>query len=538
MNFSFPQLFSSYLSLQVLLILAFLMLSMFSVLVTRLHLRWGSQSELNLHYFVLTSVLGLTVLQVFIPAPSIFEPVARVWSASTIKNFDQEFLVQSQKSTFVSFGNLKNLGVLDTEKMASSAAALLLSILISAISFFTRELWRLSRLRQGSYLIRRLGRVHIYVCDRIQVPFSFRSFSAANVLLPSSLVQQKEAYQIAIWHELQHHRNGDTVWIYILWAFKFLCPLNPAIYFWNRWVTETQEFACDENLVDHKKVDSRVYASCLLEVAKSALCQRSQPVCATGLSFLVKGNLLKRRIEKMSIQKIKNKKAFSQFLVKLGFVSLLASTAFAAKNLVQDRRISMAKAQEMAKSVPANQEFPIVINDLVLKQLNRFIGTPEGREYMRNSLQRMENYRSAIDGKIQEYNVPEELIAIPIIESGYQNLEERNQHGWGAGLWMFIKSTARVYGLKINDQIDQRLNVDLETDAAMRYLKSNYLRFKDWHLAILAYNVGENSVRQAMDKTGYQDAWSLIRNGYENDRDYLPKVMAAILIKNNPESIQ
>ena len=103
---------------------------------------------------------------------------------------------------------------------------------------------------------------------------------------------------------------------------------------------------------------------------------------------------------------------------------------------------------------------------------------------------------------------------------------------------MFIAPTARVYGLKVNAQVDERLNVDLLTDAAFRYLQSNYLRFKDWQLATLAYNVGENNLQTAIDKTGSRDAWSIIRRGFENDRDYLPRVVAAILIMKNPDSVK
>jgi len=211
-------------------------------------------------------------------------------------------------------------------------------------------------------------------------------------------------------------------------------------------------------------------------------------------------------------------------------------TAWAAKNLVQDRRVSMAQAQVMLKNAQSKSGFPVVVNDLVLKQLNRYIGTPEGREYMRASLQRMESYRSLVEGKIKQYGAPEELMAVPIVESGYQNLKENGKAGRGAGLWMFIKPTAHRFGLSV-DSPDQRLNESLLTDAAMRYLLSNYLRFNDWPLAVLGYNVGEQGVEDAMEDTGARDAWTLIRGGHENDRDYLPSVMAAILIMRNPQSV-
>ena len=68
----------------------------------------------------------------------------------------------------------------------------------------------------------------------------------------------------------------------------------------------------------------------------------------------------------------------------------------------------------------------------------------------------------------------------------------------------------------------------------MRYLKSAHLQFKDWELAILAYNAGFNAIEKGILKTGSRNAWDLIRSGYDNDQDYLAKVTAIVLIMKNP----
>jgi beta-lactamase regulating signal transducer with metallopeptidase domain len=69
-----------------------------------------------------------------------------------------------------------------------------------------------------------------------------------------------------------------------------VCVLNPAIYFWNRWIYEIQEFACDEALIGRRRVNSQAYARCLVEVAQTAIVQKKRaPVCATGLTFLEPG---------------------------------------------------------------------------------------------------------------------------------------------------------------------------------------------------------------------------------------------------------
>ncbi len=103
---------------------------------------------------------------------------------------------------------------------------------------------------------------------------------------------------------------------------------------------------------------------------------------------------------------------------------------------------------------------------------------------------------------------------------------------------MFLAQTARDYGLRVDEQVDERLNAELLTDAAMRYLKGGKLKFNDWALSVLAFNIGDAKVLEGIETTGSRDPWVLVRKGYENDKDYLAKVMAAILILRNPESIE
>jgi hypothetical protein len=80
--------------------------------------------------------------------------------------------------------------------------------------------------------------------------------------------------------------------------------------------------------------------------------------------------------------------------------------------------------------------------------------------------------------------------------------------------------------------------VELSTDAAMRVLLANKLRFNDWRLSVLAYNAGASRVQGGIEATGSRDTWILIRSGHEGDKDYLPRLMAAILIMRNPEYVQ
>jgi membrane-bound lytic murein transglycosylase D len=145
----------------------------------------------------------------------------------------------------------------------------------------------------------------------------------------------------------------------------------------------------------------------------------------------------------------------------------------------------------------------------------------------------MEQFKKRISKEIKKQNLPVELMAIPVIESGYQNIHSAG--GTGSGLWSLISSTAIAKGLTVNEKKDERLHIEKSTEVALEYLKSNYKMLKDWQLAILAYNMGESKVRLGVVETNSRDAWVLINKGFENDEGYLAKVMAVVIIMKNPD---
>ena len=219
-------------------------------------------------------------------------------------------------------------------------------------------------------------------------------------------------------------------------------------------------------------------------------------------------------------------------------VALFSALAFAAGKPIADRRISAAEAQRLATIARADSAFPIEMNERVLKQLNLLLGTPDGREHLRASLDRMSDYQSMILARVERNHLPRELLAVPLVEAGYRNLPQGPNPRNGAGLWMFIEATARRVGLIVNSAEDQRLDEARATDAAVRVLSSLHAKFNDWGLALLAYNAGEWRVARGIRDTGSRDAWTLANSGYENDADYLARVTAAIVIIKNPAVLQ
>lgn len=480
------------------------------------------RQQLRLNYAIVTLAFAAWIAQPLLPSAT-YQPLpsVNVWAAPTLKAFDQKPVAATVASAPA-----------PADHAFLFVVGLGLGALLVALWWTARDLLRLLRLARGAFEIRRLGRVRILASEGVAVPFSFRRPGAACVVVPFGLLSRPRELKLVLQHELQHHRQRDTLWAYPLFVINSISFFNPLVRAWMAWIGEVQEFACDEALLDVKRADPREYASCLYRAAQTAFGPNSQPVCATGLLFGRRRKLTSRRIQYMFSQ---NKSA-SRWLRPFALVAttfVLGGTAYASKDWIQDRRITGAQAEEMAAVARKRSDFPVVVNPAVVRALNRYLGTAEGRKFIDDGIRRLESHRQLVTDKIRTYGHPAELMAVPLIESGYENLPPNNKVGYGAGLWMFIASTARNFGLRVDRKADQRLDVTLESDAAMRYLGANYLRFGDWALALLAYNVGESRVQECIDTMGTRDAWALIDKGCEGDRDYLARVMAGVLILAN-----
>jgi membrane-bound lytic murein transglycosylase D len=180
-----------------------------------------------------------------------------------------------------------------------------------------------------------------------------------------------------------------------------------------------------------------------------------------------------------------------------------------------------------AQVEPTEGDFPLTKNKEISRQLKIM---KHSSKHFKSCLKNMKKHRKLISKKLEKQKMPQELLAIPIIESCYQNIHSK--YGWGSGIWMLIKPTAKSLGLKVNKKVDQRMDVARSTDAALKYLKQNHKILKDWELTVMAYNMGENKVLKAIKKTGTRDAWKLVRKGHERDKGYLAKVVAAAILIN------
>jgi membrane-bound lytic murein transglycosylase D len=150
-------------------------------------------------------------------------------------------------------------------------------------------------------------------------------------------------------------------------------------------------------------------------------------------------------------------------------------------------------------------------------------------------LERSARYIEIMKDILKEKNMPEELVFLPIVESGFST--QAYSSARAAGPWQFIAGTAKRYGLVIDWWRDERKDPVKSTIAAADYLKDLYDMFGSWSLALAAYNAGEGRIAKALKRTDSDNFWSLrnTKQIRQETKDYVPRYIAATMIANTPE---
>lgn len=190
--------------------------------------------------------------------------------------------------------------------------------------------------------------------------------------------------------------------------------------------------------------------------------------------------------------------------------------------------------EDLPGIVPENEhDIPIVLNDRVQNFLKYF--QTEGRDLFSEWLSRSGKYIPVMKEILETKSMPPDLVYLAMIESGF-NVRARSNKG-AVGPWQFIESTARRYGLRIDSWVDERMDMEKSTQAAADYLRDLYDLFDSWELAAAGYNAGEDKVRSAMEKFKISDFWEISEYTLPGEtRDYVPKLIAALIIAKNPEN--
>jgi membrane-bound lytic murein transglycosylase D len=241
------------------------------------------------------------------------------------------------------------------------------------------------------------------------------------------------------------------------------------------------------------------------------------------------------------------------FLRSEKFIALLILTTLTVSGCVRRTTVEEAIAPippagagvaELRQTSAANPE---ILADLVTQvptlrfpevvtpdepAVNAFVaryGTVQKR-CLATSLERRRKYLPIIDKVFREHGLPEDVMHVALVESAFQT--GARSHRGAVGLWQFISSTAKRYGLVVGKDKDERRDVQKSTEAAARHLTQLYVMFRDWPLAFAAYNAGEGTVLRAIKLSGTRDFFKLARQGHfkKETREFVSRILALTVV--------
>ena len=179
-----------------------------------------------------------------------------------------------------------------------------------------------------------------------------------------------------------------------------------------------------------------------------------------------------------------------------------------------------------------NVNFTFTLNPLIQQFINYYQG--RNRSTMENGLRRSGQYMKLARKIFVEEGVPVDVTWLGQVESAWKP----KAVSWAAasGLWQFIPSTGRMYGLRQNAYIDERNSFEQATRASARHLKDLARRYNgNWELAMAAYNTGAGNIDRAISRAGSANFWMIYPYIAQETRNYVPNILAVILIAKNPE---
>src|SRR5580658_2951836 len=179
-------------------------------------------------------------------------------------------------------------------------------------------------------------------------------------------------------------------------------------------------------------------------------------------------------------------------------------------------------------------QLPLQENDAVLSYVHYF-STERGRNVLLGGLRRSGRYRPLVQRILDDEGVPQELIYLAQVESGFLPRARSNKKA--VGMWQFVQFRGHEYGLNQTPTTDDRLDPEQATRAAARHLRDLYATFGDWYLAMAAYNCGPGCVDRAVQRTGFADFWELRNHKVlpQETDNYVPLIVAITIMAKNPK---
>src|SRR6266849_3026624 len=188
----------------------------------------------------------------------------------------------------------------------------------------------------------------------------------------------------------------------------------------------------------------------------------------------------------------------------------------------------LAKLEEAKNAL----DFNFTANPLIQQFINYYQG--RGRSTMEAGLRHSGRYMKIAREAFRRMGVPEDLTWLGQVESAWQ--PRAVSYAAASGLWQFVRSTGAQYGMRQTAWVDERNGIEKPTYASAQYLKDLAKRYNgDWLLAMAAYNTGALNVDRAISRAGAANYWKIYPYISQQTQNYVPNILAVILIAKNPE---
>jgi membrane-bound lytic murein transglycosylase D len=190
---------------------------------------------------------------------------------------------------------------------------------------------------------------------------------------------------------------------------------------------------------------------------------------------------------------------------------------------------------------PASFSVPMPWGNPSFENFRKAFLSEGGRKWLAAIMDRAQPYLPYIAERLRFYELPDELLFLPVIESEFS--PKAVSKSGAVGLWQFMKNSIGGYNIRVDDWVDERRDFMKSTDAALRKLADNHERYQDWNLALAAYNMGDGAVSRAVrkarslaDAPETVDYWYLCSKGYLSPEttSYVPKFLAVVSILGYP----
>lgn len=189
--------------------------------------------------------------------------------------------------------------------------------------------------------------------------------------------------------------------------------------------------------------------------------------------------------------------------------------------------------QKVSETAAVSYSLPVIVNPQVVSFLKAF--QTIRHDGIQRALDRMTEFIVPFQEILRQHEIPEDLAYLPIIESGFR--VDATSRARAKGAWQFMASTARLFGLRVDWQVDERLDPFKAAAAAARFLKDLYQDYNDWYIVLACYNGGPGRVKKAMRAMQTSDFFTInqTRHIRRETKNYVPAFLASLIIARAPQ---